>query len=522
MELATEIVYQVAGALLQWLLSPFYWLSMLFIALYYRRQIVMERRLFAVKMRSWIEQTWHTMLGGLIAGLIVSAAVIGLGITFSREIMFVLWGLALLFMLIRVRFLCLAYAAGALALIQMGLNVFAQGWVPEGWMGTAVHAVRTFDAAGLLVLVALLHAAEAWLIRKQAVRFASPLFLESKRGRIVGAYQMQSMWPVPLFMLFPTMTAGTTIPWTPLFGGDVWLQGWSVIAFPIVIGFSELTFTRLPQEKASVSASRLFAYAAVLLALGLAAKFWAPLLPVAAIMAVVLHEGLIWFSRREEIERSPIFTHDGRGLRVLAVLPDSPAAELGIRTGEVIVRANGIQVRTKEQLHQALRANAAFCKLEVLNYAGEVRFLQRALYAGEHHQLGALLAPDNRVSYVAVARQPSLFALLLVAPWRQARNRKAERADEQVAATSEMADSGGVAIVSEVSSLDSSYNSHSSNSLDSSDIPGGMGSSGSRDSLSSPDSLSSSSSEETTQPLPRRGANKGKKQDGGAEVSSSV
>lgn len=320
----------------------------------------------------------------------------------------------------------------------MGDNMESR-WLARG----TVASVRGMDAAGLLVLVALLHAAEAVLIRKQAARMAGPMFMESKRGRVVGAYRMQSMWPVPLLLLFPA-GEGAALPWTPLFGGELWQHGWSLIAFPIVIGFSELTFTKLPQQKAALSSTRLFAYASLLLAISLAAAWWAPLVPVAAIAAIGMHEGLIWLSRREEAEHSPVFTQDAGGLRILAVLPNSPAAELGIMQGEVIVKVNGVKVRTKEELHQALRMNSAFCKLEVNNLSGEVRFLQRAIYAGDHHQLGVLLAPDDRVEYVAVTRAPSLFSYLLV-PWTRSKRGAKRKLREQAESDVQSADNMGEA-----------------------------------------------------------------------------
>lgn len=414
MNLLASISVQAGMAVLQWLASPFYWLSILVIAIYYRRQVLQERRLFVVKIHSWVKRTWYAGLGGLLAGILISFATIGLGISITQEVMILLWMISLTLLLIRVRFFCLAYAAGLLAWIQFGLNDWMAEWQPEGWIGTMVTSIRAMNAVGLLILVALLHAAEAVLIRKQAARMAGPLYMESKRGRVVGAYHMQSMWPVPLFMLFPAATEGMTLGWTPLFGGDTWQHGWTLIAFPIVIGFSELTITMLPQQKAARSSSRLFAYAALLLALSLVAIWWTPLVPVVAITALGMHEGLIWLSSREEMEHSPLFIQDENGLRVLAVLPNSPAAELGILQGEVIVKVNGRKVRTKVELHQALRMNAAFCKLEVNNMAGEVRFLQRAIYAGEHHQLGVLLAPDEQVEYVAVTRARPLFSHLLV------------------------------------------------------------------------------------------------------------
>lgn len=104
---------------------------------------------------------------------------------------------------------------------------------------------------------------------------------------------------------------------------------------------------------------------------------------------------------------------------MLAVLPGSPAEELGIRAGESIVKVNGVPVPTKEDLHAALRINPAFCKLEVLNLAGESKFLQRAIYAGDHHQLGAILAPDE-LAPAAVRLQP-LSLLQLLRPRTSAR-----------------------------------------------------------------------------------------------------
>lgn len=99
-------------------------------------------------------------------------------------------------------------------------------------------------------------------------------------------------------------------------------------------------------------------------------------------------------------------------MKVLAVIPGSPAESLGIRPGESIVKINGISIRTKEQMHAALRKNPAFCKLEVRNLQGESKFLQRAIYAGEHHQLGAILAPDPDAGVVLVMKPVSIFQLI--------------------------------------------------------------------------------------------------------------
>lgn len=417
MQLFLEFGYKLLEAGVQLVLSPFYWLAVVLIAIHYHRQMVTERRLFAVKMNSWIQQTGRAALGGLLAGIIVSVVAVSLGVVIPPSVVIILWIISILLLLVRVRWLCLAYSGGIVAILH-SILLLVPNWQVEGWLGTWIQDLRELNAAGLLVLVAIIHAAEALLIRKQGAKFASPLFMESKRGRVVGAYQMQSLWPVPLILLLPMAAASEMLPWTPLLSGDVWQQGWVLAGLPVMLGFSELTYTYTPQEKADVTSNRLFIYAAVLLAVSLLSHWWGPLVPLAGLISICGHEGLVWYSRQEELRRSPIFTHGTRGLCVQAVLPGSPAEALGIHAGEIISKVNGIAIRTKEDMHQAMRANPAFCKLEIYNAEGAVKFAQSAIYAGEHHQLGVLLAPDDDVSYVAIVKQPSLFALLK-ASWRR-------------------------------------------------------------------------------------------------------
>jgi membrane-associated protease RseP (regulator of RpoE activity) len=205
--------------------------------------------------------------------------------------------------------------------------------------------------------------------------------------------------------------SGFTLPWTPLFGEGVAEAGWAFLPFPVLLGFTDQTLTALPVQKAKRSANWLFLYALVIMAAGIAAHYWEPLLILAALVAAGWHEGLIWRGRREEEARSPLYVHDDRGLKVLAVLPSSPAQNMNVQPGEIIRKVNGRLVRTKEELHQALQINPAFCKLEIINLDGEPRFANHPIYAGDHHQLGIILCPDDDVLYyMAEKRQTGLIA----------------------------------------------------------------------------------------------------------------
>ncbi|MCL6601832.1 MAG: PDZ domain-containing protein [Paenibacillus sp.] len=401
-----ELLGSLGNATLQLLTQPYYYIALIFIALYYRKQVVLERKLVHVKVHSWGIETWRTVWTGFVMGLAVSIVAVLLGISLSGTAVAIIWVVTLLLLLVRVRYLCFAYSIGLIGIIQFVAALFPD---PQsgGWVSNVITDFKEIDVPALLVLAALLHLAEAFLIRWQGAKLASPLFLEGKRGKVVGGYQLQAFWPLPLFLLIPAGTGIGELPWHPLLGG-----GLGLVSLPVIIGFGEMTQGMLPRRKAARTSGRLLLYSIVLLGLSLLAAWWHPLMLLAALAAVTLHEGLVWYSAHEERTTSPIFVHPQHGLKVLAVLPESPAEELGIQAGEVLLKVNGTLLTRKAQLHEALRLNPAFCKLEVQNTEGESKYMQRPIYDGDHHQLGMILAPETDEDLTIQAYPASIYGII--------------------------------------------------------------------------------------------------------------
>ena len=113
----------------------------------------------------------------------------------------------LILMLFHIRYLCFAYSIGLLGIIQFVLGWFPN-WRPEGWISHVITTIVGLDIPASLALSAVLHFAEALLVKIQGSGFATPLFLEGKRGKLVGGYHMQSFWPLPLFLLVPAVSGG--------------------------------------------------------------------------------------------------------------------------------------------------------------------------------------------------------------------------------------------------------------------------------------------------------------------------
>jgi len=431
-ELAGDVLLSLA-------LNPFYYIGLFIAALVFRRQTTMERKLFYVRLHGMSGEFWRALLWGWIGGLAVSISSFGIGFVLTFETLIWVWGMTLIFMLIRIRYACIAYASGVIGLLQIAAKPFPQLLEQDGF-GRVVESLMAIHLPSLFALVALIHLAEALLIRLHGTRMATPLYVAGKRGKVVGAYEVQGFWALPLFLVVPAAQGGglDSLPWPLFFGGDVWGAGWTLLAFPVLIGYSEKVASERAEAKVKRIAGLLLLFAVVIGLLAVGAEIWSYVAAAATIASFGVHELLIGYGERREKRRSPIFVQDGPGLKILDVQPGSPAAELGILRGEVVLKVNGITVSTKEELHAALRTNSAFCRLEVLDLEGHNRFVQRALYDGEHHQLGMVLCPDDDVVHYVEWRSMTLLSLFDVKHRGKGRGRASVRTAEAEVVPSEM------------------------------------------------------------------------------------
>lgn len=421
MPILREVLGMMGEALLSIVLNPFYYIGLLLALLVYRHQTLLERKLFSVRVHSMLRE-WGKAAGwGLAAGALMSLSTIGFGLVLTAETFLWLWGVTLLMLLAKLRFASFAYSAAIVALLQVVIEPVQQAREVEG-LTLIIDSLLGLHLPSLLALAALLLLAEGLLIAWTGGKSSTPLYLEGKRGKVIGAYRLQGLWALPLFAVVPATSVGMEgFPWPLFFGSGFWENGWTLLAFPVMLGFAESSVSVLPQPRARRIAAGRLIMAVVIGLLAIGTELWpSPYLALsAALLLLVMREGWYIYSARRERGQSPAFVHQKHGLKVLDVLPSSPAEDMGIVRGELIVKANGMEVSSKEELHAALRTNPAFCKVEVVNNEDQVRFEQRALYDGEHHQLGLILCPDDRVLHYVEWKSLSLYEIFNVQSLRR-------------------------------------------------------------------------------------------------------
>ncbi|NLI11100.1 PDZ domain-containing protein [Pelotomaculum propionicicum] len=304
------------------------------IAVQYNRMERLRTDFFGVKTRrSGIDILVATGFG-LLGGLAGSCLLVFVGLTISGDLYY-LWPVAVLLMLVNIRFLCFAYAGGILALSSLLLG-YPQISVPQ-----------------ILALVAILHMVESFLILASGHLGAVPAYVKGPEGNVVGGFTLQKFWPIPIVAL--VVLAGSSIEgssvampdWWPLINpvvqGD--LQNLIFMLQPLVagLGYGDIAIARSPVEKSRLSALFLGIYSLTLLALALLAGQSRIVAFFAALLSPLGHEAVIYIGKRIELKGKPLYVPSEQGLRVMDVLPGGPAWRSGLRPGDVVMSINGIR-----------------------------------------------------------------------------------------------------------------------------------------------------------------------------------
>lgn len=407
LEVGQLIFYLLPQTALEQPMGVLFWVVLGLILVQYRRIAALEERMYGVARNSPWAQTLTAVAYGFGGGLLGSFVLVFVGIGLTPSAIVYLWPVALMLALINPRLMCFSYSG---ALVSLSYLVF--GW-PK------------VDVAGVAALVAVLHITESLLIRVSGMSGRSPIFVQNHSGQVVGGFTLQRYWPVPITLLLITPLAGASpdgainMPaWWPLVKPDPALVGagsdffYSALPAVVAMGYADLAITDSPSRRTSRSSGSLALYSVSLLVLAVLASRYRPLLWVAAIFTAVGHEAVAVLGGHGQLKGASYLSRPGRGMRVLDVLPHSPAEEAGLKSGAVVTAVNGEPVNSHEELKAALETAPAYFTLsyEIDGHAMTHR-LPRPLEPGE---LGIIFLPEpGDEGYVEIKPAGHLLSRLL-------------------------------------------------------------------------------------------------------------
>lgn len=393
--MVSDIFIEIVTAIGRFLLNPLLYIAIIFAILLGYRRVKQERKYFNRR----IIWGWTELIGqwkdGWLYALIISFISIAAGLTVPKVfliMLIVVSVVALVLYVINALSPVLTMGAATLAVWAM----FYYDWTFSWWKISLV-GVNVMDGAivAITIIAGLSVIAEGLLIRRAALKVATPGIEKTKRGMQAIVYRTRNVWMLPIFFVMPGDTIAAVLPYWPQF--TIGENSFALVLFPLVIGFSKLTRKDLPALVFPKIGRSVLLLGQLILLGGLAAYF-EPLialitLALGAISRISISIYYTWQDKTDHYAIAP----STKGAVIAAVLPDSPAEKMGLLAGECICKVNGVAIFTENELYEALQLNAAHCRLEVLDRNNEIRLTQHVIYSNDHYRIGLLLAEPRDV-----------------------------------------------------------------------------------------------------------------------------
>lgn len=351
-----------------------------------------ERKNFSVRSENAYFELRQLLPLGIVIGIGISIVTITAGITIPfATILFMAVLTILLSATTKPRLIAPVYVVG----LAFFLTVVAGG---EEWSVPLFRdAFLQLDEKvipSIAALLSLLVIGEGLLILLNGKKGTSPKLMKSKRGQRVGLHEVKRLWMVPVFLFIPGTALQAPFEWWPVF--SIGSESYSMILVPFAIGFHQQIQGMLPKEAIQAFGKKVVVLG-IFLALLSVGSYWLPVLAIVVVAIAIVGREILTLRQRIKDNNSPFyFSKQNHGVMILGVLPGSPASKMALQVGELVTKVNGTLVHDEQTFYEALQRNRAHCKLEVLDVNGQVRFVQRALYEGDHHELGILFVQEEK------------------------------------------------------------------------------------------------------------------------------
>ncbi|GAE27131.1 cell division topological determinant MinJ [Halalkalibacter wakoensis JCM 9140] len=384
-----DILRSIGIFLGYFLINPLLYIGLFAVYLFSGVRVKQERVSFHTRVYARIADITIPFASAILLGVYVSVLTITLGATITLPFVAVLAIIYILFAITaQVRLISPVYVLGA-TLLLYGLEPLLAG---QALFTTLYNILGQIPIIVPALLLAIMMIAEGVLIRMNGSKYTSPRLARSKRGKWVGMHFAKRLWMVPIVLFIPEGVIPSLSFWPVFTIADMGLQP---ILVPFLIGFQQKVRGTLPETPIRSMGLRIVGLG-ILFALIAVGSYYVPVLAVVlGGLAIIAREWLYQSDKKRDAALPAYFSNQAKGCVVLGILPGSPVEKMNIAVGETIVKVNGKEVNNETSFYEALQLNSAFCKLDVLNHEGEVRFAQGALYDGEHHQLGVLLVKED-------------------------------------------------------------------------------------------------------------------------------
>lgn len=114
---------------------------------------------------------------------------------------------------------------------------------------------------------------------------------------------------------------------------------------------------------------------------------------VLAILAPLMHETMLRLEAYSELKGEPKFISND-GIMVLEVAPDSPAKEMGIKSGDLVLEINDTKILTDEDIPKSIQNISTYIWLKIKDVQGKLNEVSYNKF-DSNKKLGLVFVPKD-------------------------------------------------------------------------------------------------------------------------------
>ena len=384
-----EVLIELVKGIGRFFLHPAVYITLLFSILIGYVRVKRERRQFRTRLLwGWIE-TKRFLLDGIVWALILSVISIAVGLVIPSSWLWIysIW-MILFVLLFTYQFGSAIYAIALGTATIYAMSIYNWSFDVFSWSVSGLDILQN-GIVPIAIIAGLLLVVEGVLIQKHGAAHASPKLVKTARGMEAIVYHVKRLWLLPVLLVIPGDVIPTYLPYWPQFSlGE---SAFSLVLFPFVIGFQQKSQHSLPIHFFD-GYGKIVWQLGVVVTIIAAVGYFEPLVSAIALLIGVIARVLITIIKyQQEKTGNYAVSPQTNSVMIAGVLSGSPAEKMGLLIGERIVKVNGQNIENEYQLYEAVQINAAHCRLEVLDYNGELRLRQHILFRHDHYRLGLIL-----------------------------------------------------------------------------------------------------------------------------------
>lgn len=366
-------------------LQPALWIGVIRSYLIHTNRIKKERAIFNSAIYDDYYEGRHFVRTGLIFGVMASI-ILGGFLSISLEWLILYEALMAIGLLVVPWWLLAVTMAGAASIVTLLLPHISQLRPLMNWFGHIGIYQTAVDPINVLIIFVVIILATAIFVHVNGGRFDSPTLVRNQRNNRTAVYKFNELSIFPFLLFVPGDWMHTSFPFMPLF--QVNNHFYAILLVPILIGLKFTVKRSVPKELLRALSKSMYVIAAVGIILSIVGYFVPKIILPAIILLLIGYYVVLAKAKHDDAKPDFEYSEVMDGVRVIGIQPETPAAKMDLKVGDVILEVNGIKVTNEDEFYRALSTNSTYCRFKVRDRNDQLKITESAIFKNSPHEIG--------------------------------------------------------------------------------------------------------------------------------------